>query len=49
MDVTATITDPKVFTKPITFNFVVELLPDTDVYEHICSENETDATRISGK
>jgi hypothetical protein len=49
MDVQVTITDPKTFTKPITFNFVEQLLPDTDVFEHICAENEKDANRISGK
>jgi len=30
----------KVFTKPVTINFVEQLLPDTDVFEHICYENE---------
>jgi hypothetical protein len=49
MDVTVTITDPKIFTTPITFKFVELLLPDTDVFEHICAENELDAAPISGK
>ncbi|HEY1336118.1 MAG TPA: hypothetical protein VGF59_01345 [Bryobacteraceae bacterium] len=49
MDVQVTIADPKTFTKPITFSFVEQLLPDTDVFEHICAENEKDANRISGK
>ena len=43
MEVTVTVTDPKTFTKPVTINFVERLLPDTDVFEHICSENEKDA------
>jgi hypothetical protein len=43
MDLTVTITDPKTFTKPITFSVVEELLPDTDLLEHYCSENEKDA------
>ncbi len=38
-----TITDPKVFTQPISFNVVEGLLPDTDVFEHYCLENEKDA------
>jgi hypothetical protein len=38
-----TITDPKMFTKPISFNVVEELLPDTDLFEHYCLENEKDA------
>jgi hypothetical protein len=49
MDVTVTITDPKVFTKPVTFTFVERLLPDTDVFEHICSENEKDAAHLPGR
>jgi hypothetical protein len=49
MDLTITVTDPKVFTKPITFSVVLELLPDTDVYEHICIENERDAAHQPGR
>jgi hypothetical protein len=49
MDVTVTITDPKTFTGPFTINFVEELLPDTDVFEHICYENEKDAAHQPGK
>ena len=49
MEVTVTITDPKTFTKPVTINFVEQLLPDTDVFEHICSENEKDAAHQPGK
>ena len=48
MDVTVTITDPKTFTGPFTINFVEELLPDTDVFEHICYENEKDAAHQPG-
>jgi hypothetical protein len=46
MEVTVTVTDPKVFTKPVTINFVEGLLPDTDVFEHICYENEKDAGHL---
>jgi len=49
MEVTVTVTDPKVFTKPITINFVERLLPDTDVFEHVCSENEKDAGHQPGR
>ena len=48
MDVTATITDPKMFVRPVTIHFVEELLPDTDVFEHICYENEKDAVHHVG-
>jgi len=49
LDMTVTITDPRVFTKPVTINFVEQLLPDTDVFEHICIENERDAAHQPGK
>jgi len=42
LDLTITITDPKTFTRPITFSVVEELLPDTDLLEHYCLENESD-------
>jgi len=48
MDVAVTIADPEVFTKPVTINFVERLLPDTDVFEHICSENEKDSGHLPG-
>jgi len=49
LDVAVTITDPKVFTKPVTISFVEDLLPDTDVFEHICIENERDAAHLPGR
>jgi len=49
LDVTVTVTDPKVFTKPVTITFVEQLLPDTDVFEHICNENEKDAAHQPGR
>ena len=49
MEVGVTITDPKIFTKPVAFNFVEELLPDTDLLEHYCLELEKDAAHQPGK
>jgi hypothetical protein len=49
MDLAITITDPKVFTKPITFTVVEELLPDTDLLEHYCLENEKDDAHMPGR
>ena len=49
LEVTVTIIDPKTFTRPITINFLEELLPDTDLLEHYCLENEKDAGHQSGK
>ena len=44
MDVAITLTDPKVFTQPIKIEFTENLMPDTDVFEHICNEDEKDAS-----
>ncbi len=49
MDVTVTITDPKTFTRPVTINFVEQLLPDTDLLEHYCLENERDSTHQAAR
>ena len=49
LDVAVTITDPKAFTQPFTIKFVEVLLPDTDVFEHICAENEKDAAHLPGR
>jgi hypothetical protein len=48
LDLTITVTDPKTFTRPITISVVEQLLPDTDLLEHYCLENEKDAARESG-
>ena len=45
LEATVTVTDPKTFTKPITISFVEGLLPDTDLLEHYCLENEKDAAQ----
>jgi len=42
LELTITITDPKTFTQPIRFTETLELMPDTDVFEHYCLENEKD-------
>ena len=49
MDLTITVTDPVVFTRPITFSVVEELLPDTDLLEHYCVENEKDDAHFPGR
>jgi hypothetical protein len=48
MDLKITITDPKTFTRPIAFSVVLELMPDTDLLEHYCTENERDDAHIRG-
>ena len=49
LDLTITLTDPKTFTRPITFSVVEELLPDTDLLEHYCVENEKDDAHMPGR
>lgn len=49
MEVAVTITDPKTFTKPVSIKFVEALLPDSDVLEHVCAEDEKDAAHMPGK
>jgi hypothetical protein len=48
MDLKITLTDPKTFTQPISFSVTEELLPDTDVLEHYCLENEKDDAHTRG-
>jgi hypothetical protein len=49
LDLTITITDPQTFTRPLTFTVVEDLLPDTDLFEHYCVENEKDDAHFPGR
>ena len=42
MDVQVTVDEPQTYTKPFTYKFTDKLLPDTDLIESFCSENEKD-------
>ena len=46
MDVQVTIDDPKVYSKPFTYQIALRLLPDTDLLESFCTENEKDAAHM---
>src|SRR5262245_20486622 len=39
-----TLDDPKYYTRPFGFKTTLTLLPDTDVLEYVCNENEKDRT-----
>jgi hypothetical protein len=39
LEVQITIDDPKAYTKPWTVTQTMHFLPDTDLIEHICEEN----------
>jgi hypothetical protein len=49
MDLQITVDDSKTYTKPVTINVGLRLLPDTDVIESFCTEGESDLTHIFGK
>jgi hypothetical protein len=49
MEVKLTIDDPKTYTKPFSITLEQRLLPDTDLLESFCAENEKDATHVDGK
>jgi hypothetical protein len=42
MDVTVTVDDPPMYTRPFTIQFIEVLQPDTDILETFCNENEKD-------
>jgi hypothetical protein len=46
MDVKVTIDDPVIFTKPFSITYRVDLLPNGDVLESFCNENEKDLAHI---
>ncbi len=49
MDLQATIDDPKAYMKPWTITEPMVLLPDTDLIEYVCNENEKDLRHLGKK
>jgi hypothetical protein len=49
MEVQMTIDDPKTYTRPFTMTLKQRLLPDSDLLESFCAENERDLTHFVGK
>jgi hypothetical protein len=49
MDLQVTIDDPKMYSKPWTVKQDPRLVPDTEILEFICNENERDAKHLVGK
>jgi len=49
MSLQITIDDPKAYTKPWTVNQEVHLLPDTELLEFICNENNRDVAHLPGQ
>jgi len=48
MDIEFTFDDPKAYTKPWTITVPFDLLPDTELIEQIC-DNEQDVAHMVGK
>jgi hypothetical protein len=46
MEVEVTVDDPKMYTGPFSVKFPLRLLPDTDVFESVCAENEKDRPHL---
>ena len=49
MDVRVTIDDSKTYSGPFTYAYTQLLLPDTDLIESFCNENEKDRAHIGQK
>jgi len=49
MDIEITIDDPKAYTKPWTAKLHPQLIPDTELLEFVCNENERDLRHLVGK
>jgi len=46
LDLSVTIEDPRVYTRPFTIKVTELLIPDSDILESICSEDEKDLTHM---
>jgi hypothetical protein len=42
IDLSVTFDDPKAYTRPWTISMVMDLVPDTELLEYVCNENERD-------
>ncbi|HEV2200855.1 MAG TPA: hypothetical protein VGR73_13625 [Bryobacteraceae bacterium] len=47
MDLQITIDDPKMYTRPFAISYNERLLPDTDILETVCAENEKDRQHLA--
>ena len=43
LEIETTIDDPGAYTKPITYTVKLTLMPDDDLLEYFCTDNEKDA------
>jgi hypothetical protein len=48
LDLQVTVDDPEMYTKPVTIKVTELLIPDGDVLENFCDENEKDRPHLPG-
>jgi hypothetical protein len=48
MDLEMTFDDPKYYARPFTLKTGVRLIPDSDLLEYVCTENERDRAHLAG-
>jgi hypothetical protein len=48
LEIQITVTDPKTFTRPFTFTLQQRLMPDTELIEFVCAENNLSESRLVG-
>jgi hypothetical protein len=46
MDLSIAVDDPKTYTEPFTYTQRMRLLPDTELMEYFCSDNERDRSHF---
>ena len=46
MDLEITFNDPRYYTRPFTIKTGVRLIPDSDLFEYVCAENEKDRAHL---
>jgi hypothetical protein len=49
LEILVTVEDPKVYTKPFTVRVMQRIMPDTDLIEFICQENDRSGPHLVGK
>ena len=49
MEIDVTIDDPRLYTRPFSVRYTQTLMPDTDILEYICTENEKDRVHLTSK
>jgi hypothetical protein len=49
LEVDVAIDDPGMYTRPFSIRYTQTLVPDTDILEYICNENEKDRSHLAGQ